>query len=230
MTEIVLTGTGYPRPNPDRAGPGVLVRRGDCVLQFDAGRATTLRLAALGVSCRDLSALFVTHHHSDHLVDLPDVVLTRWTVRDTDKPDRPLPIVVPEGPASRFVERLLEAWREDIDVRVAQSGRGTRPEIDCRPFACDEDALEVWNGGGLTVFARQVRHEPVVPAVAYRVESDEVLPARQGCRDRLRALDALGRARTAARSEALQRSVRPAGGREFERIQTRPRNHTVRTV
>ena len=39
-TEVILTGTGYPRPHPDRAGPGALVRAGDHFLQFDAGRGT----------------------------------------------------------------------------------------------------------------------------------------------------------------------------------------------
>ena len=79
-TEVVLTGTGYPRPHPERAGPGVLVRAGGIALQFDAGRGTAMRLSAQQVSCRDLSAVFVTHHHSDHLVDLVDLALTRWTV------------------------------------------------------------------------------------------------------------------------------------------------------
>jgi len=48
ITEVVLTGTGYPRPHPDRAGPGALVRRGDCVLQFDAGRGTVMTAGKLG--------------------------------------------------------------------------------------------------------------------------------------------------------------------------------------
>ena len=42
-TELVLTGTGYPRPHPDRAGPGVLVR----------GHGATLQLAHVIPAPRD---------------------------------------------------------------------------------------------------------------------------------------------------------------------------------
>src|SRR6478736_3253860 len=70
-TEEILTGTGVPHPRPGRAGAGVLVRCDGVALQFDAGRATVLRLVEAGISPSDLSALFVTHVHSDHVVDLP---------------------------------------------------------------------------------------------------------------------------------------------------------------
>ncbi|NNE96216.1 MAG: ribonuclease Z, partial [Acidimicrobiales bacterium] len=62
-TELVITGTGCPIPDPDRAGPGVLIRRGDLQLQFDTGRSTVQRLAAADVWVPDLSAVFLTHYH-----------------------------------------------------------------------------------------------------------------------------------------------------------------------
>ena len=77
-TEVIITGTGTPAPDPDRAGAGVLVRYGDIALQFDAGRATVMRLSSAGTTCEQLSALFVTHHHSDHILDVDDVAMTRW--------------------------------------------------------------------------------------------------------------------------------------------------------
>ncbi len=172
-TEIVLTGTGYPRPHRDRAGPGVLVRRGDCVLQFDAGRATAMRLAAAGVSCLELSAVFLTHHHSDHLMDLADLAITRWAVGDSRLRYSPLPVVAPDGPATRFAERLLDVWADDIDIRAAQSGREVRPEVDCASFTASAEPAEIWSEGEVSVSAIAVHHEPVVPAVAYRVDSPD---------------------------------------------------------
>lgn len=172
-TEVILTGTGYPRPHPDRAGPGALVRSGGRVLQFDAGRGTVMRLAALGVSCRQLSALFLTHHHSDHLVALPDVALTRWIARDRGRDDSPLDVIAPEGPAARFAERVLEPWADDIAVRVAQTGRDTAPGVRCRPFALEDGIVEVWRDGDVAVSACAVHHEPVRPAVAYRVDTPD---------------------------------------------------------
>ena len=45
-TSVTITGSGSPGPPADRAGPGGLVRCDGPALQFDAGRATTMRLAA----------------------------------------------------------------------------------------------------------------------------------------------------------------------------------------
>ena len=77
-TTVTLTGTGVPHPSPGRAGAGVLVRSGDVALQFDAGRGTVIRLAEAGIAPHQLSAVFLTHVHSDHVVDLADVAMTRW--------------------------------------------------------------------------------------------------------------------------------------------------------
>lgn len=47
VASVTITGTGMPVPSADRAG--VLVQSSGVACQFDAGRATTMRLAALGV-------------------------------------------------------------------------------------------------------------------------------------------------------------------------------------
>ena len=172
-TEVILTGTGYPRPHPERAGPGAMVRCGNCILQFDAGRATVMRLAALDVSCRQLSALFITHHHSDHLVALADIALTRWIARDANREDAPLVIVAPEGPAARFAEQLLLPWGDDIAARLEQTERASGPQVQCLPFVATSEAHEIWRDGAVRVSACAVHHEPVQPAVAYRVDTPD---------------------------------------------------------
>jgi ribonuclease Z len=173
QTDVILTGTGYPRPHALRAGPGMLVRRGTTILQFDAGRGTAMRLAALDISCRDLSAVFISHHHSDHMVALPDLVLSRWTVRDRDTEDSPLEVVVPQGPAQRFAEHLLDNWSDEIAVRCAHTQRASRPALNCRSYTATESAAVIWNNADLTVAACKVHHEPVDPAMAFKVSSDE---------------------------------------------------------
>ena len=172
-TEVILTGTGYPRPHPERAGPGVMVRCGDCILQFDAGRGTVMRLAALDVSCRQLTAIFITHHHSDHLVALPDIALTRWIARDVNRDDAPLVVVAPEGPSARFAERMLEPFADDIAVRVEQTGRATQPRVHCLSFEVTPEPTEIWRDGSVRVSACAVHHEPVQPSVAYRVDTPD---------------------------------------------------------
>ncbi len=171
-TSVTITGTGCPIPDADRAGPGVLVRYDDLTLQFDAGRSTVQRLAGANVWVPDLGAVFITHHHSDHLTGLADVVLTHWVMDRADRPTQ-LPIVVPEGPASAFVSTLLDGWIDDIDVRQSHSGRQTRPEINMNSFAVPDAPTEVWRSGDVVVTAGQVRHEPCPSSVGYRVDTPD---------------------------------------------------------
>ncbi len=168
-TTVTLTGTGVPHPSPGRAGPGVLVRHGEVALQFDAGRATVLRLAEAGVLAHELDAVLVTHVHSDHVVDLADLVMTRW-VQGTLHPAGPLPIVAAEGVATRFAHSMLEPYSDDVAVRI-EHVQDRPPELDVRPFTPTGTPVEVWRSadGAVVVESVAVHHEPVPEAVAYRV-------------------------------------------------------------
>ncbi|MCX4919043.1 MBL fold metallo-hydrolase [Streptomyces sp. NBC_00687] len=170
-TTVTLTGTGVPYPDAGRAGAGVLVRHGRTCLQFDAGRATVLRLAEAKVSPAALGAVFLTHHHSDHVQALPDLALTRW-VQQEIHPAPPLTVVCPDGPSAAFVNRMLDPFADDIRVRREHAGHGGPPEVDLRVFTPARGASEeVWrdDDGTLAVAAVAVHHEPVEAAVAYRV-------------------------------------------------------------
>ena len=172
-TLVTLTGTGVPHPAPGRAGAGTLVRYNDISLQFDAGRGTVLRLLDAGASVLNLTALFVTHYHSDHVVDLADVAMTRWIQQQLAKTG-PLPIIVPDGPCRRFAERMLDAYEDDIHVRREHVG-ADEPRIDLSSFAVPTVPTEVWRSadGNVRVSAMGVRHEPVQAAVAYRVDTPD---------------------------------------------------------
>jgi len=172
-TTVTLTGTGVPHPSPGRAGAGTLVRSGDVAVQFDAGRATVLRLVEAGCAPHRLDALFVTHLHSDHLVDLADVVMTRW-IQHILHPRGPLPIVVPEGAAADFARQMLVPYAADIAVRV-EHVQPAPPELDVRPFTPSSTPTEVWRSadGSVRVEAVAVHHEPVPDAVAYRVTTPD---------------------------------------------------------
>jgi ribonuclease Z len=175
-TTVTVTGTGVPVVAPGRAGPGALVEHGDVRLQFDAGRATALRLTEVGVTAGTLSALFVTHHHSDHLTGLTDLLFARWL--EGHSSFVPLPVIAPDGPSVRFLQRMMEPWDDDIAIRAGHVGRSDHPAPEIIPFdpATTLDAsAEVWADpeAAVRVLARSVHHEPVVPAVAYRVETPD---------------------------------------------------------
>jgi ribonuclease Z len=172
-TTVTLTGTGVPHAVPGRAGAGVLVRHGSTALQFDAGRGTVLRMIEAGLSPTDLTALFVTHYHSDHVVDLPDVVLTRWVQENLHKAG-PLPIITPNGSARRFAERMMDAFDDDIHVRREHTDN-VELRLDIRGFDAPAVPTSVWvsGDGAVRVDAVAVHHEPVADAVAYRVTTPD---------------------------------------------------------
>ncbi|NNF54307.1 MAG: MBL fold metallo-hydrolase [Acidimicrobiales bacterium] len=171
-TSVTITGSGTPIPDAHRAGPGALVRYDDLTLQFDIGRGTVQRLTGADVWIPDLDAAFVTHHHSDHLTGLADLVLTYWTMDRTDARP-PLPIVAPTGPSARYVRTLLSGWHDDIEVRAIHAGRKTRPAVDLIEFAVPDRPVEVWRHGDVVVSAGQVRHEPCPSSVGYRVDTPD---------------------------------------------------------
>lgn len=171
-TSVTITGTGCPIPDANRAGPGALVRHDDLTLQFDVGRSTVQRLAGANVWIPDLSAVFLTHHHSDHLTGLSDLILTYWTMDRTDN-SPPLPVIAPSGPASKFASTVLDGWEDDIEVRSNHSGRPSRPQIELIPFEIPGTPTQVWRRGDVVVSAGQVRHEPCPSAVGYRVDTPD---------------------------------------------------------
>lgn len=172
-TSVILTGTGVPHPAPGRAGAGVMVRHGEVSLQFDAGRGTVIRMTEAGVAPVDLTAQFVTHYHSDHVVDLPDVAMTRWITQQLKKTG-PLPIVTPNGASRSFVERMLDAYDDDIHVRMEHTD-SQAPRLEILSFDAPIAPTEVWSSadGLVRVSAIGVRHEPVRDAVAYRVDTPD---------------------------------------------------------
>lgn len=178
-TTVTITGSGTPQLAPDRAGPGALVEYGDVRLQFDAGRGTVMRLAAAGVEPGQLSAVFLTHYHSDHVLGLEDVVLTRW-ILDRDDNAAPLPIVAPNGPTVRFCEHMLDHWQDDLAVRSQHNHRDPNPRLEIIGFDTPAEPVEVWCSGDVRVIAGQVRHEPVQGAVGFRIETPDGVVAISG--------------------------------------------------
>jgi ribonuclease Z len=87
---VTLLGTASgPRVHVGVAGVRTLVEAGGERLLFDAGRGFMQRLVQAGFSMDAVTKLFLTHLHSDHVVDFPDLMLTPWsTIRIGDRPAR----------------------------------------------------------------------------------------------------------------------------------------------
>ncbi len=163
--EVTLLGTGSPIPDPHRAGPATLVRAGDQVFLTDCGRGVLQRLAAAGAAANGLTALLLTHLHSDHIADLGDVLITRWVT--TFDPDPPaLPILGPPGTAA-VVEATLRAFGPDIGYRIAHHADLTAPP----PVTVHEHTDgPVWDRDGVAIAVGPTDHRPVAPTIGFRIE------------------------------------------------------------
>jgi len=163
VMRVSLLGTGTPKPIMERFGPSILVQAGSETLLFDAGRGCLQRMTQLNVSYQRISALFLTHLHSDHIVGLPDLWLTGWL---TSRRATSLPVFGPVGTA-KMVEYLQKAFEYDIKIRVEDdkaSPEGSRLLTN----EIQEGIIYEMNGVKVTAF--EVDHFPIKPAFGYRIE------------------------------------------------------------
>jgi ribonuclease Z len=163
--DIVLLGTGSPLPDPHRAGPATLVRAGSTTLLFDAGRGVLMRAAAVGVGAGSITALLLTHLHSDHITDLNDVVTSRWVMSFAPAPLR---LHGPPG-TQQVVDGVVASLRPDIGYRLAH-----HEDLTWEPPVEVSESVEgvVFEADGVRVVAAPSDHRPVAPTAAYRVEHD----------------------------------------------------------
>ena len=161
--KITLLGTGNPRPVMSRFGPSILVEAGNEKLLFDCGRGATQRLYQLNSSFPEITALFLTHLHSDHTVGIPDLWLTGWVMgRST-----PLPVWGPEG-TKAMMEHLREAYAFDIHIRRDVDTK--LPGAGAEVIARDIQEGVVHDRAGVKVTAFLVDHGEIKPAFGYRVD------------------------------------------------------------
>ncbi len=171
-TEVIITGTGIPTLDANRAGAGVLIRHRDIAVHFDAGRGTAMRVIEAGTDIADLDAVFLTHYHSDHVIGLHDFFVSRWIEDDLDL-NRSLQMVAPNGATMRYCQRMVELWDDDLAVRAAHNSRSADPKVELIGFDTPTELVEVWAKSEVRVLAGPVRHEPVIGAVGYRVETPD---------------------------------------------------------
>jgi ribonuclease Z len=160
---VTLLGTGAPPPNPERRGPATLVAVGEEQCLVDAGSGVGVQLVRAGLRPYDWPRVLVTHHHSDHTIDLGHLLITRWIVGQ----NAPFEVWGPAG-TRRQMDMLLDYLHWDIEVR--RRHMHDRPPPEVRVTEIEEGPL--FDAGGLRVSAFLVEHDPVKPAFGFRFEGD----------------------------------------------------------
>jgi ribonuclease Z len=157
----ILLGTGSPPPNPARRGPSTLVSLGAEHFLVDAGSGVGAQLVRVGLRPYDWPRVLITHHHSDHTIDLAHLLISRWIAGQ----NAPFEVWGPAG-TERQMDKLLDYLDWDIEVRRSHMHERPRPCVSVTEI----DEGRVMEVAGVTVSAFLVEHDPVRPAFGFRFD------------------------------------------------------------
>jgi ribonuclease Z len=122
QTKVILLGTGTPNPDPEHAGPSIIVLVNDTPYLIDFGTGVVRQAAKMTpqyggqfpqLAAKNLKTAFLTHLHSDHTIGFPDLLLTPWVLER----DVPLEVYGPVG-TKHMADNIVEAYKADIDYRL----------------------------------------------------------------------------------------------------------------
>ncbi|MEO7040683.1 MAG: MBL fold metallo-hydrolase [Gemmatimonadaceae bacterium] len=166
-TVVVMLGTGMPRPDPDASGPATAVLVGTRVFLFDAGPGVMRRMSAAKLPINGVTALFITHLHTDHTLGLPDLIFTSWVMGRR----QPLQAYGPHGLKAMTAD-IIAAWSQDEDIRT----NGLEHETP-NGYAVNVHEIApgvVYDSGGVRITAIPVLHGDWKESYGYRIDT----PAR----------------------------------------------------
>lgn len=84
MLDVCLLGTGGMTPLPRRFLSSMIVRFQGRLILVDCGEGTQISLKAAGWGFKEISTIFLTHLHADHVAGLPGLLLSIGNAGRTD--------------------------------------------------------------------------------------------------------------------------------------------------
>ncbi len=167
--KVTLLGTGVPTPRPTSFSASTLIEAGQEKLLIDLGRGSTMQLYKLKIPLGAVTASFLTHLHSDHIVGLPDMWLTGWLATPWASRKGPMALYGPKGTVA-MTEHLTKAFADDIRIRIDDE------HLDPKAIAFDAKDIAagvVYERNGVKVTAIEVNHgDKIKPSFGYVVEYD----------------------------------------------------------
>jgi ribonuclease BN (tRNA processing enzyme) len=175
--KLTVLGSGSPEAYARRASSGYLLEVGDDRILFDCGGGVVDNLIRSGRLPRDITHLFFTHYHSDHMMDYARLVHAAW-----DEGGAPIRVFGPK-PLKAITEgyfgrdgvlnndlRARTELKQSQQVWVARGGSLPRqwpaPEItEIEPgFTYEGDG---WKLGS----ARATHAQPILECLGFSVEA-----------------------------------------------------------
>lgn len=79
MLDVLFLGVGAALPMPGQTNSAFLLRTGEATILIDCGPAILQQLAAVGVPPGDITHVYLTHRHGDHVLGFPMLMLW-WSI------------------------------------------------------------------------------------------------------------------------------------------------------
>ena len=182
--KLHVLGSGTPSPTKERWGSCFVLELVGEHIMFDCGPASTYKMILMDLDPKDINNLFFTHHHSDHDLDYPCFLLTRW--ERSIGIEENLNIYGPP-PTELLTKRLIDLdvgayahdfiarTRHPLSLNAYQMRGGTLPRLLPEYVAKDilpGDVVETQKTRITSALAEHV--QPYLDSLAYRVEADNL--------------------------------------------------------
>src|SRR5262249_11353299 len=144
-------GSGTAVPNAERFPSGVLVQSDDAAILIDAGPGVLRRLPQIGVGLEQITAVLLTHYHTDHCADVASLL---FALRNPRYRGRPVLHLRGAAGLSRWLGLRTQAW----------------PWLEPHEYQLDvrEIAPGTFSLADLPITAVPIRH--TAQSLAYRIE------------------------------------------------------------
>lgn len=163
---VILGSKGGPAIRPGGPNPtSMLLTLGGRRIVIDCGLGVTRGVVETGMSLKELDLVFITHLHSDHVLELGGLLHTAWTTGLAT----PVLVYGPLG-TRQLWQGFLASLDYDIRTRIEDEGRPDPAEL-ITIVEYGEGPIFVENG--LTVSALRVDHPPVTECFALRFSYGE---------------------------------------------------------
>lgn len=162
---VVLLGTkGGPTPSPARAPACVLLVVEGHPYLIDAPNGVAGQLAKAAIKLDALSQIFITHNHSDHVIDAGTLLVLAWGAGL----HKPVTLHGPP-PLQEIIRHSLAASRFDVEARMREEGRA--PPFPLVAVRESSAGGLVYEDARVKVTSTLVDHYTVKPAFAYRFDT-----------------------------------------------------------
>jgi ribonuclease BN (tRNA processing enzyme) len=150
---LALCGTGAGPFTAQRASSGYILQTDGGTIMLDCGPGSVREALCLGIDLRTIDAIFISHLHEDHCLDLASVAFQsmygRW---------ERLPLLLGPAGTHEAASRLMAMQRPNAHVPPLQV-----LELD------DGDETDV---AGFSVLSKETPHAPGIKAYARRFTAD----------------------------------------------------------